>query len=366
MRSSQTGSVSTFVLIGLIPLLAVLVLVVDAGLLLTARTHLQNAADSAALAAMGKMREGGSFAEAVGEASRYAGLQPVLDEHVELGATDVMLGTFDHDTRVFTPGSRFGSAAVRVVARRQDGAPSGAIPLLLARVLGRETADVSAEAVAAIRRRDLVIVQDRTVSFVDSFDAALAGDRALIRAMADQGFPGDRVGIVSFARDATEEAPLTPLGGGGEAYLLGRVDQMRVCRSAGSPGGPCYGTDTGIGIDRARRMFLEQAAPGDVERVMVVVSDGVPCLLEHGGWAAVTRGQQVATADADEAAGAGINIFVVTLDQAEAGSPCLSADVGFNESLARGYGGAVATTDARQLDDFLVSILERMPFYLVR
>jgi predicted outer membrane repeat protein len=74
----------------------------------------------------------------------------------------------------------------------------------------------------------------------------------------------------------------------------------------------------------------------------------------------------VATASANTAADAGINIFVVTLDQAEAGSPCLSADVAFNESLARGYGGAVATTDDQKLDDFLVSILKRMPFHLVR
>jgi hypothetical protein len=315
---------------------------------------------------MGAMREGASFADAAREAQNYAALQPVLQGGVALAASDVELGTFDHATRTFTPGRRFGSAAIRVIAQRRDGALSGPIPLVLGGVLGRDTSGVSAEAVASIRRRDVVIVQDRTVSFVDSFDAALAGNRALIRAMADQGFPGDRIGLVSFARDATEEAPLTVLDGGGDAFLLDRVDRMRVCRTAGSPGGPCYGTDTGIGIDRARRVLLEQSVPGDVERVMVVVSDGVPCLLEYGGWTAVTRGQGVATAEADEAGAAGINIFVVTLDQAEAGSPCLSADVAFNESLARGYGGAVSTTDAGKLDDFLVSVLKRMPFHLVR
>jgi hypothetical protein len=363
---ADDGSVATFVLLGLIPLIAVLVLVVDVGLLLTARTQLQNAADAAALAAMGTMRDGGRFADAVREANRYAGLQPVLDGGVALAAPDVVLGTFDHATRRFTPGNGSGSAAIRAVARRGAGAPSGPIGLVFAGVLGRGTADVGAEAVASVRRRDLVIVQDRTVSFIDSFEAALAGDRALIRAMADQGFPGDRVGLVSFARDVTEEAPLTALDGGGESYLLSQVDEMRVCRSGGSPGGPCYGTDTGIGIDRARRMLLEQALPGDVERVMVVVSDGVPCLLEYGGWTAVTRGQGVATAEANEAGAAGINLFVITLDQAEAGSPCLSADVAFNESLVRGYGGAVATTDPQKLDDFLVSILRRMPLYLVQ
>jgi hypothetical protein len=362
----QDGSVATLVLLGLIPLIAVLVLVVDVGLLLTARTQLQNAADSAALAAMGAMRDSGRFGAAVREAERYARLQAVLDGGVALDPADVVLGSFDPATRQFRAGSGLGSAAIRVVARRSAGAPSGPIRLLFAGVLGREWADVGAEAVAAVRRRDLVIVQDRTVSFVDSFDAALAGDRALIRAMADQGLPGDRVGLISFARDVTEEAALTELAGGGESYLLGRVDAMRVCRSSGSPGGPCYGTDTGIGIDQARRMLLDQALPGDAERVVVVVSDGVPCLLEYGGWSAVIRGQQVATAAADRADEAGIHIFVVTLDQAETGHACLSADVAFNESLARGHGGAVATTDPQKLDDFLVSILRRMPLYLVR
>jgi hypothetical protein len=364
--ASERGSVSNLILFSLLPLAAVLALVTDVGLLVTARTHLQNAADSAALAAMGTMRDGGRAADALREANRYAALQPVLDGGVALAGSDVVLGTFDPRTRAFTPGNGPGNAAVRVIARRHAGAPSGSIGLFFAGLLGRDTADVSAEAVAAVRRRDLVIVQDRTVSFVDDFDAALEGDRTLIRTMAQQGFPGDRVGIVSFARDVTEEAPLTALAGGGDAYLIQQVDEMRVCRSAGSPGGPCYGTDTAIGIDRARRIFAEQGVPGDAERVMVVVSDGVPCFLEFGGWTAVREGQRAAAREADEAGAEGINIFVITLDQSEPGNPCMSADVSFNESLARGYGGAVATRDPQKLDDFLVSILRRMPLHLVR
>jgi uncharacterized membrane protein len=150
MRDSRSGSVSTFVLLGLIPLIAVLVLVVDSGMLLTARTQLQNVADAAALAAMGTMRDGGDFAKASGEARRYAGLEPVLQGGVALDTSDVVLGTWDHASRLFTPGKRFGSAAIRVVARRRAGAPSGPVPLILAGVLGRDSADVSAEAVASI------------------------------------------------------------------------------------------------------------------------------------------------------------------------------------------------------------------------
>jgi len=313
---------------------------------------------------MGAMRDGGDYRAALAEANHYAGMQPVVGGGVGLEPADVQLGTFDHRTRVFTAGNGFGSAAVRVVARRRAGAPSGPVELLFGKVLGRETADVSADAVASVRRRDLVIVQDRTVSFVDSFDEAKAADRALVRSLEAQGFPGDRVGIVSFARDVTEEAPLTAVDGGA-SYLIGQIDRMQVCQASGRAGGPCYGTDTGIGIDAARRMLVEQALPGAVERVIVVVSDGVPCFLEYGGWAAVREGQRVATAEAGEAGEAGINIFVVTLDQSDSSSPCLTVDRDFNESLVRGYGGAVATRDPGALDDFLVSILRRMPLFLV-
>jgi hypothetical protein len=362
---AQHGSVSHFVLFALLPLIAVLVMVVDVGLMLTARTQLQNAADASALAAMGAMRDGGDFRTAFAEAGRYASLQPVLRGGVVLEPADVQLGSFDQRTRRFTAGNGFGSAAVRVVARRRAGAPSGPIELMFGKLLGRETADVSAEAVAAVRRRDLVIVQDRTVSFVDSFDEAQRADRALVQSLEAQGFPGDRVGIVSFARDVTEEAPLTAVDGNA-SYLIQQIDEMQVCRSSGRVGGPCYGTDTGIGIDAARRMLLEQALPGPVERVMVVISDGVPCFVEYGGWTAVREGQRVATAEATEAGDAGIHIFVVTLDQSDSSSPCLMVDREFNESLARGYGGAVATRDPGALDDFLVSILRRMPLFLVR
>lgn len=363
-RHTETGSVSNFVLLAFLPLVAVLVMVVDVGLMLTSRTQLQNAADATAMAAMGAMRDGGDARAALAEANRYAALQPVLDGGVALEPADVQIGSFDHRTRVFTPGNGFGSAAVRVVARRSAGAPSGPVELIFGKVLGRETADVTAEAVASVRRRDLVIVQDRTVSFVDSFDEAQRADRALVRSLEAQGFPGDRVGLVSFARDVTEEAPLTAVDGGA-SYLIQQIDEMQVCRTAGRVGGPCYGTDTGIGIDAARRMLIEQALPGAVERVMVVVSDGVPCFGEYGGWTAVREGQRVATAEANDAGDAGINIFVVTLDQSDSSSPCLTVDRAFNESLTRGYGGAVATRDPGALDDFLVSILRRMPLFLV-
>ena len=54
--------------------------------------------------------------------SMFVALQPVLQGGVALDAADVELGTFDYATRLFTPGRRFGSAAIRVVARRRDGA----------------------------------------------------------------------------------------------------------------------------------------------------------------------------------------------------------------------------------------------------
>ena len=64
--------------------------------------------------------------------------------------------------------------------RRTEGSPAGPLELLIGQVVGVDEMDVQASAIAAVRNRDLVIVQDRTYSFREEFDQAIIADLALV------------------------------------------------------------------------------------------------------------------------------------------------------------------------------------------
>ncbi len=376
-KSRSAGTVTIFIVLGMSALLGVMALAIDTGFMYMTRLQLQNAADAAAVAAMRSfLDEGEIFPTASPSVVPFemvvanevavrhsAGGLPVMLKLPD----DVEFGYWNFGSRTFTPGIGFGSPAARVTARREEGSPGGPIGLFFARVLGRSEANVNAAAVAAIRRRDLIIVQDRTYSFVDEFDDAQNADKALVDAMVTQSIAGDRIGLVTFARDVTEEAQLTDLSTGTQSMLETTIDAFDVCTGPGPPGGPCYGTDIAVGIDQARQMFASSTA-GNSEQVMVIVSDGVPCIGELlPSAAAVTEGQALATQAADRAGDEGISIFVVTLDQGGGAGfgPCFVADITFNESLARGFGQGFTTTDEADLDELLASISRSMPVRLV-
>ena len=144
------------------------------------------------------------------------------------------------------------------------------------------------------------------------------------------------------------------------------LDGVVGCSPSGNPpGSPCYGTDMSVGIDRATQMLLADGR-ADIEDVIVLVSDGVPCLPEHPMPGMVDIGKDLATASADAAAAQGVSIFVISLDQESTSThPCLAGDVTFNESLARGFGWGTTTTDPYQLEALLASIVGEMPVQLV-
>jgi hypothetical protein len=142
------------VLVGLVALLAASALALDAGLIWTARTQLQASVDASALAAAASLidPDGPSVTAAAAltsAASVAAANRAVANESVALEA--VRVGRWDTDTRQFDgsvdPTDPNLVNAVDVVARL-DGGGNQAVPAILARVLGRDSFAVSAEATA--------------------------------------------------------------------------------------------------------------------------------------------------------------------------------------------------------------------------
>jgi hypothetical protein len=125
---------------------------VDIGWIALVRNQLQVAADAAAIAGVGELNNSHALArqaaKSIGEMNRAGG----TDDFVSLADGDIELGSWNTETKTFTPG---GSAvnAVKVTARRD-------LPLFFAPVLGVSKTPVKATAIAFVNPRDIAFVID--------------------------------------------------------------------------------------------------------------------------------------------------------------------------------------------------------------
>lgn len=138
---------AAFVMVGM---LAFVAFSLDVGYITVTRAKLQNAADAAALGGAMAVDEGsaGARAEAVrvGRANLAANNPVVIDPD-----QDVEFGTWDRDTRTFTPGSFRDADAVRVTCRLTPDREN-ALKLFFAPVLGIRDASITVSAVAVFER----------------------------------------------------------------------------------------------------------------------------------------------------------------------------------------------------------------------
>ena len=153
-RRHQQGTVILLCAVGMIALIALAALATDVGHVWAARTQLQAANDSSALAGAGHLYDHHNAQLTLADASAAAqsyGLQNQADQKsVQIGAGDIVFGDWDLATRTFTPVSGTPSnpsdvTAVQVMGRL-DGTQNGPVPTVLARVVGRNSFDVATTA----------------------------------------------------------------------------------------------------------------------------------------------------------------------------------------------------------------------------
>jgi len=157
-------------------LVVVLAFGVDVAVLVLARTQLQLAADSAALAAAAGMDL--PQAEMTAIAQQNAGYHTASGRQVQLLPEDVEYGTWESQSRRFKL-SLSPSNAVRITARR-DAVMGGGVPLFFGRVFGRTTQDAMVSAVAAVNPRDIALVVDLSGAMNDGAEP-LGGSVATAR-----------------------------------------------------------------------------------------------------------------------------------------------------------------------------------------
>jgi hypothetical protein len=372
----ERGSVALFFVLGLLALVGMAALAVDGGYIYVARTQLAGSADAGALAAMQVLREGGSMGEARLAARRVAEANRVVAGGVGLAPVDVVIGDWDFRARTFTPGGMMLAPAVKVTARRDSGSRAGRLPLALASVIGSPEAQVRASAVATSGCREIVLVQDVTISFAEEIDEAREALRGVVDLMADHALPGDKLGLVIFAAERRRLVDLLPMPQA-RAELLTAIEGIRDCRYGSAsqifPGlhpDSCRGTDQAMGIQEAHEMFLETPSTCGGERLIVVVSDGVPCGTFTRGGHPPGGTEQGVMAAADAAAEDDLSISPIMLwdpytPEIQCRRPGMGAQA-FNASMARGFGRALDTPDEDDLDLLLRSVLSQIPVKLVQ
>jgi hypothetical protein len=139
---------------------------VDIGYITTTKAEVQNAADSAALAAAACLHL--TPTEIRAEARKYVESHHAASKQLELDDSDVEFGNWDLNTKVFTPSGTDIGNAVRVTVRRPDA------PHFFGRIFGRQFFDTSASAIAMANPRDIVFVVDLSGSMNDDSEPCWA------------------------------------------------------------------------------------------------------------------------------------------------------------------------------------------------
>ncbi len=154
-------------------------LALDVGILLSVEADLEAAADAAALAGAEGLSV--SPAEARARAVTFAGRNSANGGPVVLEASDVDLGTWNPDTRVFTvvPDTA-GPDSVRVRARLAEDRGTS-VSLYLARSFGFRNADIGVTSIAHYRPRDIVLALDYSASMNDDSELKHIGRPGLTR-----------------------------------------------------------------------------------------------------------------------------------------------------------------------------------------
>lgn len=150
----RRGIVNIWAVLMFLVIIGFVGLSLDVGFGMLVGFQLQNAADAASLAGVTYVR---SSAEEVREAAvLLASENKAAGDAVQLSPNeanasdgDIVIGTFDRETGVFTPTAGSGNA-VKVVARRDGSSLGGALPLFFGPIFGVNTVNLERTAIAMI------------------------------------------------------------------------------------------------------------------------------------------------------------------------------------------------------------------------
>ncbi len=162
----RRGATAVMVAVCIPVLIGFAALTIDVGLIYNTKTDLQRAADAAALAAAGRLGDyesGDPLVLGRDAAMSITSQNAVLNKQVTIEDSDIIFGraVLDPQTKQFdfVPTNVFPDAA-KVTVRKSEGSTNGGVTLFFARIFGKDTQDVTAEAIAMLLPRDIAVVAD--------------------------------------------------------------------------------------------------------------------------------------------------------------------------------------------------------------
>ncbi|MFK7766944.1 MAG: VWA domain-containing protein [Mariniblastus sp.] len=163
-RSKRSGAVAVYTAIMLVILLGMVAFAVEIGTMLNARATMQSAADSAALAGASVLSLGENQARDL--AKEYAAYHDFQGKPVVLKDDQIKIGFFDESTQAFTEDTN--GNAIKILAQ------SNAIGLVFGSLLGKNSFESAASAIAMAPSRDIVFVVDLSGSMNDDSEPVWA------------------------------------------------------------------------------------------------------------------------------------------------------------------------------------------------
>ncbi len=390
-RRARRGSYPVVLALSFVVLVGAAALTIDVGYLNLVRVQGQNAADAGSHAALVELTR----LDADQDSARTAAIEVVnanrlAGEEAEAEPGDVTFGGWDFDTRSFDAGADYNNA-VSVDIRMAADSANGQLQLSLVNIFGKlhgdrddmGEMDVTCNSTGAFRYRDIMVVQDVSMSFGSEVTEAREGLLTLLDYLGENNFPRDRVGLVAFTADAAVYSPLRWIS---QDYSTIRSEWEILDNCTGSwmgvdcwsdPSGRGAGTDHARALDMAIETLIDNRSdnPGALQTI-IMITDGVPFCLDNcdlTGCAGAIRAEAVSYADyagGDEH----ISIFPVSYydtsgedGESQCGEVYTSeADqAAFMESLVHGYGEFYETSNASDLPDILETIGRSIPIALV-
>jgi hypothetical protein len=252
---SQTGQALILLALAFIGLAAFAGLTIDAGILFSHIGHLRRAVDAASLAAAGQFREGRSAAELSAMALQVIELNGLDASSAIAMVCDRELPGSDYDDPRLCPGGENPPPATTTESYRKFVRVQAQLPVNFAflPIIGWSSVTIQANAISEAASVDIVLAIDTSESMAFDGGSEFLRDpdncnpiddchpfeevRENAKLLVERTyFPYDRVGLVTFDREATLELALED--GTTEADVLDALDAMQVYSQP-----PCLGWD---------------------------------------------------------------------------------------------------------------------------
>lgn len=387
-RASRRGNYAILVGVSFSVLLGFAAIAIDSAFVNLAFVQAQAAADAGAHAAIVKLRRSGDVDEARVTAEDFINANNLMGNAAKVDpAEDIIFGGWDYGSRTFDEGAAYVNA-VRVNVRKTDDSPNGAMQTLMMKLFGVQFSEARATApsTAALRFREIMIVQDVTGSFAGEIGQGRNADLTFLETIAERNNPGDQIGMVTFVGAAELWTPLSyvdtefntirdqweTLDWCDRSYapwnsyappIYHPAPQMIGCNAGQTnPSTSHYdsGTNQGAGINKALDTLLTGVgASANALKVIVLVSDGKPQCIPSTALCdnAVAAEGRLAADDAEDN---NVSIFSVSFNDTYDANQSA-----YMEDLVRGYGRFYETPDPNDLGAILEEIARAIPVALV-